>query len=127
MMRRAAIAALLTLSAACAMRESRAAFQARQARNLEPAAIEPTPGEGGDVGVARVRVYVDEDYRAQNRRSTQEIGRLIARANRFLEPTVGLRLEVVAIVDWPRRGGEDLRALVDELASHDRGEDVELV
>ncbi|HYU15238.1 MAG TPA: hypothetical protein VEL05_04180 [Candidatus Acidoferrum sp.] len=127
MFTRAAIAALLAASAGCAFGATRAAYEARTAARLEPAAVEPTPTEGGSVGVLRVRVFVDEDYRAQNRRHSQEIGRLFARASALLEPTVGLRLEVVEVADWKRRSGDDLQAVLDELVSLDPAEDVDLV
>ena len=127
MKRTALLAALLALAAAGCVGGGTRARQRRTAASLVPAVIKPTPTEGGSLGTARVRVYADAAYRSQNPGHSLEIRRLVSRCNDILEPTIGLRLEVVDVRDWQRQGGSDLKASLSDLEYLDAGQDVDFV
>jgi tetratricopeptide (TPR) repeat protein len=107
----------------------RARSERRHAADMLPAALQPTSTEGGAIGRLRVRVYADDDYRAQNPDHQAKIRLLMERASRLLEPTIGARLEVVQIRPWQRTGSDrqTLQDSLEQLEGLDPGHDVDLV
>ena len=123
-----ALAALaLLVAGACGGGSAVRAHQRKTAASLEPARLRPDPTGGAPLGTARVRVYADSDYRSQNPGHKLELRRLFARVSRVLEPTIGLRLEVVDVRDWQRQGGSDLQAALSDLEYLDPANDVDWV
>ncbi len=128
----ARLPALLAVSAALGLGCTPKVFEessgAKLARTLEPTELEATPTQGGAIGTARVRVYVDDGYKAQSPDTSTKIRLLFQRTNRVLEPTTGLRLEVVDIRPWTAGGdGIDLQRSLDDLAALDPATDVDFV
>lgn len=125
---RLALPAVVALGALGCFRTERTSGE-RFAADLEPAALQPTPTRGPALGAARVRFYADDDYRAQNPDHQAKIRLLVERANQVLEPTIGVRLQVVEIRPWHRAGGEReaMKSAIAELESLDAAQDVELV
>lgn len=128
----AGLPALLAVSAAfglgCTPKVFEESSGAKLARELEPTELEATPTQGGAIGTARVRVYVDDGYKAQSPDASTKIRLLFQRVNRVLEPTTGLRFEAVDIRPWtPSGDGLDLQRLLDELVAHDPATDVDFV
>jgi tetratricopeptide (TPR) repeat protein len=123
-----AVAIISVQAAGCAISQ-RARSERQHAANLEPAALQPTPTEGGTVGTARVRFYIDDEYRAQNPDHEAKIRLQLERASHVLEPTVGLRLQAVEFRPWHRRARDnrDLRSVLEELEAMDPGQDVDVV
>ncbi len=119
--------AALALLVACGGSGSVRAHQRRIAASLEPVRLRPDPTGGAPLGTARVRVYADSDYRSQNPGHKLELRRLFERVSRVLEPTIGLRLEVVDVRDWQRQGGSDLQAALSDLEYLDPANDVDWV
>lgn len=129
----AGLPALLAVSAAvglgaCAPKIFEESSGAKLARELEPTELEATPTQGGAIATARVRVYVDDGYKAQSPDTSTKIRLLVQRINRVLEPTTGLRLEVADIRPWsPAGNGIDLQRALDDLAALDPATDVDFV
>lgn len=129
----ARLPAMLVVSAAiglggCTPKVFEESSGAKLARTLEPTQLEATPTRGGAVGTARVRVYVDDGYKAQSPDTSTKIRLLFQRINRVLEPTTGLRLEVVDIRPWTSAGDRiDLQRSLDDLAALDPASDVDFV
>ena len=121
-----ALAALVLIAGAGCL-ANRAVYQRRTAAQLEPAPLRATPSGGGPVGRARVRVYIDQDYRVQNPGHEHKIRRLLDHANEMLEPTVGLRLELADVRAWERKSGDNLQGALDELEALDTATDVDFV
>ena len=97
-----------------------------KASDMEPARLAPTRTEGAVV-TARVRVHADAAHRAQNPGHEAAVRRALAGASAVLEPTVGLRLELVEVRAWERQGEGNLDAALDELVRLDPGDDVDWV
>jgi tetratricopeptide (TPR) repeat protein len=96
----------------------------RQLGEEMPATLEARTKFEGTVRTAKVRVYADTDYRAQNIRWKKGFGDQLDYANQLLEPMLGLRLEA-EYKEWDRRAPETpLRETVRELAELDPGDDV---
>jgi biopolymer transport protein ExbD len=100
--------------------------QKKTAVKLTPPGLVVT-GEGwsGDVSVAKIRVWADEDYRAQNVRWRDTFAEQLAYANELLGPLLGVRLEA-EYRDWPYRppAGSTLAESLAALAKQDPGTDV---
>jgi tetratricopeptide (TPR) repeat protein len=105
---------------------NRYSAQSRYAADIWPAELEVPRAPHDEVQAARVRVWVDQDYRRGPSWRKRAL-HLVARANAFLAPAFGVRLEAT-FEAWERQaGGEDLAAVLDELAAHDAGDGVEWV
>jgi tetratricopeptide (TPR) repeat protein len=124
---RPAALAALALTLACGAGRAQQAHERKTAASLEPARLRPDPVGGAPLGTARVRVYADADYRSQNPGHKLEIRRLFGKVSRVLEPSIGLRLEVVDVRDWQRQGGSDLGAALTDLEYLDPANDVDWV
>ncbi len=114
--------ALVTALAACTPRYVQVQ---RKALDKElPATLEAPTKYEGTIRTARVRVWADADYRAQNLRWRQGFGDELDYANQLLEPMLGLRLEA-EFKEWDRRAPDvSLRDSVAALAELDDGADV---
>jgi tetratricopeptide (TPR) repeat protein len=89
-----------------------------------PAALEATKRYDGEVRVAKVRIYADERYRAQNMAWERKFGDELDYANQLFEPLLGLRLEA-EYRKWERAGDDtSLLPTVEALAALDPGTDV---
>ena len=94
------------------------------ARLTPPVLIAHDEGWDGPVAVAKVRVYADDDYRAQNVRWRETFTEQLAYANEVLGPLLGVRLEP-EFRDWNRHVvGERLEDTLGALRQHDSGGDV---
>jgi hypothetical protein len=102
-----------------------------QRRNLSkalPAGLEVARPLPGEARTARVRVWVDEDYRAGTLHWRQQIEEQLDEANQFLVPAVGIRLEAKAIEPWPARSADrKLGDVLTALEAQDPGDDVDWV
>lgn len=94
---------------------------------LLPAKLQPTP-TGTEVKTAKVRVYADDEHRAQTINWERKFSVMLRRANQVLGPTAGLELEIVEARPWPRKASSgDLEAMLAELEDLDPGGDVHFV
>lgn len=76
----------------------------------------------------RLRVYADQDYRAQTIRWRQKLDLQIDRVNEVSVPLLGVEFEVVSANDWHRGSPpEDLEAILEELVALDAAVDVDWV
>jgi len=76
----------------------------------------------------RVRVYADEDFRAQNFHWREKTEALFSAANRVMEPQFGVRFVVTTFTVWDRPATHtSLPVALAELREKDSGEDVDLV
>jgi predicted Zn-dependent protease len=124
-MHRVVIALALAVAAGCGGNVIN--IQRKILHDEMPAVIEMTDAGKrwkGEPRIAKVRIYADEEYRAQNMRWKHGFTDQIDYANQLLEPAFGVRLEP-EFKDWDRRAGEaslaeTLKALVDL----DAGDDV---
>ena len=102
-----------------------------QKRDLEralPAVLEVESPVPGEARTAHVRIWVDEDFRAQNVRWRTQIEEQLDEANQFLVPAVGIRLEVKTIEPWPTRSADQrLADVLAALEAQDPGDDVDWV
>ena len=103
------------------------AQQASFAAELLPATLQPTP-TGTEVKTARIRVFADDEHRAQTINWERKFSVMVRRANKILGPTAGLQLEIVESRSWPRKSPSgDLEAMLAELEDLDPGGDVHFV
>jgi tetratricopeptide (TPR) repeat protein len=92
---------------------------------LTPAPLGVDQPHDGEPEVARIRVYADQDFRAQHVHWRQEIGEQLDDANQFLTPALGIRLEAVEIAPWEvRTAGRELGDVLADLEQLDPGADV---
>src|SRR5262249_42029430 len=78
----------------------------------------------GEIRTAKIRVYADDKYRAQNLRWEKRFGDELDYANQLFEPLLGIRLEA-EFHKWDRVGDDQtLRPALDALAKLDPGDDV---
>ena len=100
-------------------------LQRRELAQITPAPLESTRPWKGEPRRLKVRVYLDEDFRSQTIRWKQQIEEQFDDANQFLEPALGIRLEVVAYKPWAQRSAsESMETLVRALEAHDQADDV---
>lgn len=122
-MRRPWLAVLAVVALACNARQ--AGHDRRWLRKLTPAPLGVEHPHRGEPRVAKVRVWVDEDFRAQRVHWREEVSEQLDDANQFLEPALGLRLEAIAIEPWAiRTAGRELGNALEELERVDPGVDV---
>jgi hypothetical protein len=89
-----------------------------------PATLEAPTRYQGEVRTAKVRVYADADYRAQNVQWQKGFEDWIDYANQLLQPMLGVRLEA-EYKAWDRRATDaTLRDDLGALAELDPGDDV---
>ncbi|RMH39127.1 MAG: hypothetical protein D6689_17555 [Deltaproteobacteria bacterium] len=99
-----------------------------QVAALRPAAIGPEPGPApARARTLTVRVYADDDYRAQVMHWRRQFRALVRDVNAPLAQAYQVRLEIVAMRPWSHDGDTDLYALVNQLADTDPGDDVDWV
>jgi tetratricopeptide (TPR) repeat protein len=118
-------ACLCALVAASSCARTKHDIQSDYARErLSPASIEAqkAPGPKDSVVVATILAYADAEFR-QDPRWKRRLASLMERANAFLEPEFGLRLEVRGVLPWDRSASiEDMQAALDELERLDAGQ-----
>lgn len=103
-------------------------IQKRDLAKALPSPLEVANPMPGDARSAYVRVYVDEDFRAQNLRWRSQIEEQLDEANQFLVPALGVRLVVKEIVPWASRSAQDrLDQVLARLEAHDDADDVDWV
>ena len=71
----------------------------------------------GDVRTAKIRVYADDDYRAQNLRWQQTFGEELDYANAVLEPVLGLHL-IAEYREWDFRAIAGARSPTTRMPGH---------
>ena len=90
-----------------------------------PGKLEVTKPVTGDPRVAKVRIWVDDDFRAQNVRWRAHIEEQVDEANQFLVPALGLRLEITEMKPWAvRQADRTLAQVIEALEQLDDGKDV---
>jgi tetratricopeptide (TPR) repeat protein len=78
----------------------------------------------GDVRVAKLRVWADDEYRAQNVRWQHGVDEQLDDANQVLTPMLGIRLEAEYHAWQHHAPGSSLSDAVHSLAEQDAGDDV---
>lgn len=97
----------------------------RELRAAVPAPLEASHPWDKDPRPVPVRIWVDEDFRAQNLRWRAEIEEQVDEANQFLVPALGVRLEVSTFEPWAARSaGRAMAELVTDLEAKDPGDGV---
>lgn len=95
-----------------------------EAKQLTPPALTVDNEWTGPIATAKVRVYADDDYRAQNVHWQQGFDDELAYTNEVLAAAFGVKL-VAEYREWPRHApGETLEEALAELQQLDRGDDV---
>jgi len=95
-----------------------------EARDLTPPSLTVDHEWTGPIATAKVRVYADDDYRAQNMHWQQGFDEQLEYVNEVLAAGFGVRL-VADYREWPRHApGETLEQALAELHELDRGDDV---
>jgi hypothetical protein len=101
----AALAAAVALSAGC---RTTADMQRDYAKTLRPADLEAAPTEPAKPSAAvrtfRVRLYADAGYQRQTLRWREKLVAQLERANRVLEPLLGVRLAAESVRTWESGG-----------------------
>jgi biopolymer transport protein ExbD len=99
--------------------------QRETATKLTPPALGVEDDYKGAVRMVRIRVYADDDHRAQNLRWQQTFAELLAHANEILAAQFGVRLDA-EYRSWSYRApvGETLDTILRALATEDPGSDV---
>lgn len=93
-----------------------------RAKALTPPLLSPGKVHGGDVVPERIRVWADDDYRAQNVDWKHTFGEQIAYANSVLGPEFGIRLEP-EYAAWNYHAQDaSLDQTLHALAEHDPGD-----
>jgi biopolymer transport protein ExbD len=90
-----------------------------------PVLVSLDDGWAGDVAVAKVRVWADDDFRSQNLRWQQTFAEQLQYANEVLAPMLGVRLEA-EYREWNHHlpAGSTLSEKLDALGKQDPGTDV---
>lgn len=95
-----------------------------EAAKLTPPTLATDHAWSGDVSTVRVRVYADEQFRAQNVHWQETFDGELAYANEVLGAEYGIKL-VPDYREWPRHApGESLEDALRELEQLDAGRDV---
>ena len=124
------LASLLTLSACGGSRDKygRKTTPPPKAQKLDADTVAAGAERATTSRRFRVRVYADDQYRAQTLRWEARFEGRLDRFNRLVEPIFGARLELVDAQPWPRTGdNSDLRVVADALRELDPGTDVDWV
>lgn len=113
----------LTAVAACGGAQER--HDQRWKAKLTPAPLGVDHPHEGEPRVARVRVYADEDFRAQHVHWKQDIQEQLDDANQLLIPAIGLRVEAIELKPWEvRTASRELADVIADLEHLDAGDDV---
>ncbi len=100
-------------------------LQRHELRRATPLPLETTVPWAKDPRVMKVRVWVDEDFRAQNVRWRAQLEEQLDDANQFLVPALGLRLDVIAFEPWDVRSADrSVTEVLESLEARDPGDDV---
>ena len=100
----------------------------RAAARLKPAKLERSGRGASKARTSHVRAYATRAYAAETLNWGARFDELLSDANAVLEPAFGLRLENGGTSLWqPATPEDELGDLLDELARHDRGDDVSWV
>jgi hypothetical protein len=122
----AMMAAVIALGAGCAGSPSSAGARSEpqwSARQPFPMLLTARPAWTGDIRAAKLRVWADQDYRAQNPRWQADLDDDLAYANRVLIPMLGVGL-AAEYREWDHRvQGDDLAAELAALVQTDPGDD----
>ena len=96
-----------------------------QLSELLPPSLDMEKRWTGEIRTAKLRVYADDDFRAQNVSWRQTVGEELEYANAVLEPVLGVHL-FAEYRDWDYRApaGSSLDDVLTALAQHDPGDDV---
>ena len=96
---------------------------------LTPKRIDPgTPRHKEALYTGKIRVYADQQYRAQNLRWQERVAAELDAVNQYLIPAYGLRLTIVDMLPWQRQqSGDDLETAMAELEALDGAADVDWV
>ncbi len=105
--------------------KSRSQVVHEQAAQLTPTRIKPSGSWIGAVTTKKIRVWADDEHRAQHLRWQQEFQAILDDANDILAPQFGVRLSA-ELASWSYTApiGANLEATLTELAQHDPGTDV---
>lgn len=104
--------------------------QREAAKTIAPAKLGGTTAEGDaptEQRSVRVRVYANRDFRAQTLRWEEAVRLQLERASSFTQPRYGVTFVVESLRAWEHSGSAPLESVLDELARHDSGDDVDLV
>jgi predicted Zn-dependent protease len=100
-------------------------IQRKQLTRAMPMALETTQPWEKDPRPLRVRVWVDDDFRAQNIHWKAQLEEQFDEANQFLAPALGVRLDIVAYKPWEARSTDrSVGEILDALELLDNGDDV---
>jgi tetratricopeptide (TPR) repeat protein len=123
----AMVAAMIALGAGCAGLQTGAGATSEaqgSARQLFPMLLTARPAWTGEIRAAKLRVWADQEYRAQNPRWQEDLDDYVAYANRVLIPMLGVGL-AAEYQAWDHRAqGGELAAELSELVRTDPGDDV---
>lgn len=91
-----------------------------QAAQLTPTRLHAVGSYAGDIQTKKIRVWADDDYRAQNVHWQQGFQQILDDANDILGPQFGIRL-TPEFVDWPYREppGAEIETALADLMQHD--------
>lgn len=93
-----------------------------------PAPMVPRRNHESEVHKAKLRVFGDHEFRAQQVDWQREVRVMIDDANQMLVPEFGVRLEVVDFQEWTRQAPDgDLSKMLSELEDRESGADVDWV
>lgn len=104
--------------------KSRSQVVHEQAAQLTPMRIKASGAWNGAVATKKIRVWADDEHRAQHLRWQQEFQAILDDANDILAPQFGVRFSA-ELVSWSYRApmGASLEATLKEIAQHDQGND----
>lgn len=122
-MRTTAFVVLLAALTACGSAAKTA--QRRELNRAMPYGLETAQPWTNDPRALKVRIWVDADFRAQNVQWKRQLEEQVDEANQFLEPALGIRLDVVAYRSWEARSGDrSVSEILRSLEAQDPGDDV---
>ncbi len=105
--------------------KSRSEVVHEQAAHLTPTRIKASGSWNGPIATKKIRVWADDEHRAQHLRWQQEFQAILDDANDILAPQFGVRFSA-ELASWSYTAplGANLEATLKELAQHDPGSDV---
>ncbi len=115
---------VLVIVAFCACAHQARERQRGSLKRATPFALETTAPWAQDPRVMKVRVWVDEDFRSQNLHWKPQLEEQLDEVNQFLEPALGVTLEVTAFEPWAARStNASLSEILASLEAMDPGTD----
>jgi tetratricopeptide (TPR) repeat protein len=127
--RRTFLIGLATLPAVTAF-DTPMSAQRQLAARLMPAQLQQlvSARAPGQLRVARLRVWADQDYRRVGKIWQSQVRELLGRVNAFVEPAFNLRFEAAVFRNWDRRGSAArVEDALQELFELDPGDGVDFV